>query len=78
MLDNKQATVMAQLHEPLRHEPALEAERILMVDLAATQAQDKGAAPSANCEGDQTEGATAKHLNMPPPFSANGVDRLYH
>jgi hypothetical protein len=56
----------------------LEAERILMVDLAATQLQAKGAAPSASCEGGQIEAAVAKPLNgLPPPF-ANGVHRLYH
>jgi hypothetical protein len=49
-----------------------------MVDLTATQARDKGADPSANCEGDQIEGATAKYLNTLPPLSANGVDMMYH
>jgi hypothetical protein len=35
-LISKQATTSAQSHEPRRHEPTLEAERILMVDLTAT------------------------------------------
>jgi hypothetical protein len=37
--------------EPLRHEPAPEAERILVLNFVATQAQAKGVARSANREG---------------------------
>jgi hypothetical protein len=48
-------TIMSQPNEPPRHEHANEAERILMVDLATTQAQAKGVAPSANCKGGKTE-----------------------
>jgi hypothetical protein len=38
----------------------LEAERILVVDFASTQAQTKEVAPSASSEGSQTEAAAAK------------------
>jgi hypothetical protein len=48
-----------------------------MVDLATTQAQAKGVAPSTTHEGGQIEAAAAKHLNALPPPSTNGVDRLY-
>jgi hypothetical protein len=37
-----------------------------------------GAAPSANCEGGQTEAVVAKPLNAAPPPSVDEVDRLYH
>jgi hypothetical protein len=47
----KQGTIVAQSHEPSRHEPALKAERILMADFTATQARAKGVAPSTNREG---------------------------
>jgi hypothetical protein len=77
-LIGKQAIVAAQPHEPSRHEPVLEVERILIVDFTTTQARAKGAALSANREGGQTETAVAKPPNaLPPPF-ADGVDRLYH
>jgi hypothetical protein len=78
MLTGKQATTAAQLHELPWHEPTLEAESILMVDLATAQAQAKGAALSANCEEGQTKDAVAKPLNAPLPPSADGVDMLYH
>jgi hypothetical protein len=52
-------------------------ERILLVDLAATRSQAKGAAPSANYVGGQTEAAAAKPLNMLPPPSIDGVDMRY-
>jgi hypothetical protein len=74
----KQAITVALSHEPLRREPMLRAERILTVDLAATQAQAKGVAPSTSHEVGQTVAAVATPLNaLPPPF-ADGVDRLYH
>jgi hypothetical protein len=50
-LAGKQMTAVALLLEPSRREPAPEAERILIVYFAATQARAKGAAPSANREG---------------------------
>jgi hypothetical protein len=78
MLTGKQATTVAQLHELPWHEPTLEVESILMVDLATAQAQAKGAALSANCEEGQTKDAVAKPLNAPLPPSADGVDMLYH
>jgi hypothetical protein len=39
---------MPQPHEPQWHDPTLEEERILIVDLATTHAQAKRVAPSAN------------------------------
>jgi hypothetical protein len=50
-LTRKQATVVAQLHEPPRDEPTLRAERNLMVNFTMTQPHAKGVAPSANREG---------------------------
>jgi hypothetical protein len=55
----------------------LKAERILMVDLTATQAQTKGSAPSTEREGGQTKAVGTKPLNALPPPSADGVERLY-
>jgi hypothetical protein len=48
-----------------------------MVDLPATRAQAKGAAPSANRTGGQIETTTATPLNTLPPPSIDGVDKLY-
>jgi hypothetical protein len=48
------------------------------MDLAATRAQAKRAAHSANREGGQTEAVVAKPLNVRQPPSADGLDRLYH
>jgi hypothetical protein len=76
-LTDKQSTIVAQSHKPLWHKPALEANRILMVFLAATRAQAKGAAPSASCEGVQTEVAVTTPLNTLPPPSNDGVDWMY-
>jgi hypothetical protein len=42
---------VAQPRMSPRHEPALEAERILMVDFASTQARAKEVAPSTSREG---------------------------
>jgi hypothetical protein len=53
-LTSKQAMAVALSLEPPWHEPAPKVERILRVDFAATQAQAKEAAPSANSEGSQT------------------------
>jgi hypothetical protein len=50
-LTGKQMMVVTWPHDLPRREPTLEAERILMVDFTATQAQANGAAPSANREG---------------------------
>jgi hypothetical protein len=77
-LTDQQATSIAQLHEPLRHEVGLEAESIPMVDVATTQAQSKAAAPSDNHEGGQTEATMAKPSSASPPPTADGVDKLYH
>jgi hypothetical protein len=50
-----------------------------MVDIAATQAQSKGASPSISWKEGQTKDATAKPLNvMSPPPPADRVDKLYH
>jgi hypothetical protein len=70
-LTSKQATVVAQLHEPPRDEPTLRAERNLMVNFTTTQAHAKGVAPSANREGGQTEAAVAKASNASPPPTAD-------
>jgi hypothetical protein len=75
----KQAHRQANEHRaPPHHEHALEAERILMVDLAATQAQAKGVAPSTNRKGGQIKTIAATPLNVLPPPSTDGVDGLYH
>jgi hypothetical protein len=76
-LTGKQMTVVALLLEPSRREPAPEAERILIVYFAATQARAKGAAPSANCEGGgQTGDAVTKTLSALPPSITDGVDNM--
>jgi hypothetical protein len=49
-----------------------------MLDFVATQAQAKGAAPSAKREGAQTEAIAAKTPSALPPPTADGVDRMYH
>jgi hypothetical protein len=46
-LTGKQAATVVQSHVPPRHEPALEAERIQMVDFASTQARGKEVASPA-------------------------------
>jgi hypothetical protein len=69
---------VARPHEPPRHEPVLELERMIMVDLATTQAQTKGASPSINRKESQTEAITAKPLNVLLPPPADRVDKLYH
>jgi hypothetical protein len=48
------------------------------VDLATTRAQAKGAAPSTSHDGCQIMAAMATPLNVLPPPSTDGVDRLYH
>jgi hypothetical protein len=55
----------------------LKVESILTVDLTTTRAQAKGVAPSASCEGGQTESVVAMPISMLPPPSTDGVDRLY-
>jgi hypothetical protein len=70
-LTNKQATVVAQLHEPPRDEPTLRVERNLMVNFTTTQAHAKGVAPSVTQEGGQTEAAVAKASNASPPPTAD-------
>jgi hypothetical protein len=52
-------------------------ERILTVVLTTTQAQAKGAAPSTSREGDQTVAIVATPINVLPPPSTDGVDKLY-
>jgi hypothetical protein len=47
----QEMTALAPLLELPWHERTIEAERILMVDFAATQARAKGVAPSANRDG---------------------------
>jgi hypothetical protein len=55
----------------------LEVERILMVDLTATQAQAKAASPFVNQKEGQNEAAVAKHLNVLSPPPTDRVDKLY-
>jgi hypothetical protein len=50
-LTGKQAATAVQSHAPPRHDPALKAERILMVDFASTQAWAKEVAQPASREG---------------------------
>jgi hypothetical protein len=76
-------TIMSQPNEPPRHEHANEAERILMVDLAATQAQAKGVAPSANRKGGKTETTVnilrgEKHFNFKNSFYMIPFLPLHH
>jgi hypothetical protein len=67
------------MHTMPRHELALEAEKILMVDVASTQAQAKEVAPPANHEGGgEAEVIAAKPPNASPSIPANGVDKMYH
>jgi hypothetical protein len=58
--------------EPLRREPAPEAERILVLNFVSTQAQAKGVARSANREGGQTGAAVAKTSSTLPSPTADG------
>jgi hypothetical protein len=51
-----------------------------MVDFASTQAQAKEVAPPASCEGGgggQDEATIAKLLNVSPPLTVDGVDKMY-
>jgi ABC-type Na+ efflux pump permease subunit len=59
-------------------EPTPEVERILIVDITATQARAKGAAPSANHEGGQTGATATKTPSALPPPTVDGLDRMYH
>jgi hypothetical protein len=72
----KQAATAVQPHAPPRHEPTLEAERILIMDFTST-AQAKEVAPPASHEGSQTEATAAKPLSASPPLTADGVDKMY-
>jgi hypothetical protein len=68
---------VARSHEPPWHEPSLEAERILVVDLSTTQDQANGAFPSINRKEGQTKAVVAKPLNVLSPHPANRVDKLH-
>jgi hypothetical protein len=48
-----------------------------MVDFASTQPQAKEGAPRTSREGGQAEAAAAKPLSTSPPFTADGVDKMY-
>jgi hypothetical protein len=48
------------------------------VDITATQARAKGAAPSANHEGGQTGATATKTPSALPPPTVDGLDRMYH
>jgi hypothetical protein len=61
-----------------RHEPTLEAERILMVDITSTPARAKEMAPPTSREGGGQEEATAtKPLSRSPPLTTDRVDKMY-
>jgi hypothetical protein len=64
--------------DPLRHEPLLGEEKILMIDYAPVQARGKREAFSSSLEGGQAMAITAKALNAPPPPTTDGMDKLYH
>jgi hypothetical protein len=66
---------VVQLHALPRHEPAIEAERILIVDFASTQAWAKEVAPPVGRDGGQTEATVTKQL---PPLTADEVDKMYY
>jgi hypothetical protein len=72
-----QATSTVQPDTLPRHEPVLEAERILMMDFTSTQAQSKEVAPPARCEGGQTEATVAKPLSASHPLTTDGVVKMY-
>jgi hypothetical protein len=55
----------------------LEAERILMVDFASTQARAKGVAPSNSHVGGQTKATAVKPPNTSPPLITDWVDKMY-
>jgi hypothetical protein len=57
--------------------PTLEAERILMVDFTSTQAQAKEVALPASQKGGQVEAAIAKPVSSLPPFTTDGVNKMY-
>jgi hypothetical protein len=71
------ATGVAQPCESPQREPALEEERILMVDFASTHDWAKEAAASTNRERGQTKAATAEPINTSSPSTTDEVDRLY-
>jgi hypothetical protein len=64
-LTGKQASTTVQMHTMPRHELALEAEKILMVDVASTQAQAKEVAPPASREGGGRLRSPRRSLQMP-------------
>jgi hypothetical protein len=63
---------------PPWREPTLEAKRILMVDLASSQAQAEEVAPPASREWGQAEATTPKSLSSSPPLTTDGVDKMYY
>jgi hypothetical protein len=68
---------LVQPHMSPQHGPTLEVERILMVDFNSTQPRAKEVAPSASCEGGQTEAATAKPLSTSPLLTTDREDKMY-
>jgi hypothetical protein len=59
-LTRQQATTVAQPCELPQSEPSPEAERILMVDFAASQVQAKGGAPLSSCVGGPDQGCRSQ------------------
>jgi hypothetical protein len=68
----------ACLCEPPWHEPALEVERILMMDYAPARAQSKGVISTPSRGWGLAEAAVAKSLSASPSPITNVVDKLSH
>jgi hypothetical protein len=77
-LTGKQATTAVQPNTPPRHEPTLEMERVLMVDYASTQAQDKELAHPANRAEAQADASMVKSPSASPSLTTDGLDRMCH
>jgi hypothetical protein len=76
-LTGKQPATAVQPHAPSRHEPTLEAERILMVEFTSAQAQAEEVAAPASHKGGHAEAAAAKPLSTSPLLTADGVHKMY-
>jgi hypothetical protein len=77
-LAGKQAATAVQPHIPLRHEPTLETERILMMNFASTQARAKEVAPPTSREEGQAEATMDEPLSASSPLTIGDVDKMYH
>jgi hypothetical protein len=72
-----QLATTTQPPKPLRHEPSLRWERILIMDFVSTLACAKGVAPTASREEGRTVVAMARPSKASPPLTADGVARMY-